>query len=314
VTDGSLRTRIAIPLHNSEPWFASILENVHRLAGHAAITISDATQVDDTFDRLRSELAEMPGITWLPRRALNPGWVPHCNDLLSRSNEEYFAWLPHDDCIGADWVTKAEFELDRHPRATLALGAIEPVVEPGVTMTGHSIEPFAQFGESEQEERVRRALEVCLLGDTIVLGAAFRGVLRRASAIPLPATTGDGEWADILWAIRMLVRGPFAATDAVYRKRWHPNGAHLAWGDLRDRAELRSRWLPEALGDLDDATRERTIAATWNVESARLRAGIHLERFGAEAALRSDFETSRSWRWTRPLRIATSALRRRRSP
>lgn len=307
----ALRTRVAIPLHRSRPWLDNIAANVRRLAGHAAVTISDATGEDDSLALLQVELASLPGLAWLGPRSIERGWVSHCNDLLERSAEEFFAWLPHDDEIDADWVTRGESRLDAIPDAVLALGTMEPVHEPGVTVGGMRIEPFPPFSASDKTARVQRALEECLLGDTSLLGAAFRGVIRRTLAAPLPRTGDDGEWSDVLWAVRMLTRGPFVAIPSAYGKRWHPASTHASWGDARQRVELRTRWLSVALRDLDPAERESFLTAAWAAESAALQDEL-TSTSSAASGLRVDFEGSRSWRLTSPLRHLTSLVRRRR--
>jgi hypothetical protein len=311
MNESTPRTRVAIPLHRSGPWVDNVAANIRRLAGHAAITISDATGEDDALPLLQVELASVPGLEWLGRRSIAPGWVSHCNDLLERSTEEFFAWLPHDDEIDADWVLEAASSLDRHPTAVLALGMVVPVHEAGVTDGGYPIEPSSAFGALEADVRIRDALDVCLHGDTSLLGACFRGVQRRDRAAPLPMTPGEGEWSDILWALRMLTHGPFTTMPATYGKRWHPGGAHRAWGDARRWPDFRTRWLPEALGDLGAAERESFLTSAWSAEVVALEQRIANERSRGEATLRSTFESSRSWRITAPLRRLASSLRRR---
>ncbi len=303
---GAARTRVAIPLHRSRPWLDNVVANVHRLAGRAAVTISDATGEDDSLALLQRDLASVAGVEWLGPRSIAPGWVSHCNDLLERSTEEYFAWLPHDDEVEIDWVIQAEARLDALPEAVLALGTVEPVDEPGVTMGGTRIEPFSPFSDSDVSARVQHALEECLVGDASLLGAAFRGVMRRTLAAPLPRTRDDGEWSDILWAMRMLTRGPFVAIPSTYRKRWHPASAHASWGDARRRPELRTGWLPEALDDLEEVERDFLLAAAWTAEAIVLRDQVLAAGSGAEAQIRAEFEHSRSWRITKPLRRLSS--------
>lgn len=309
------RTRIAIPLHRSLPWVDNVAGNIRRLAGSAAITVSDATGDDDALEILREELGAIDGIDWIGPREIAPGWVSHCNDLLERSREHYFAWLPHDDEIGADWVTDAEEVLDAVPDAVLAFGPIVPLYESGVTNGGHRIDPFEPFSNPDSKARIHKAAEISVFGDPSLLGASFRGVMRTDRAVPLPTDHDRDEWADVLWAVRMLVRGSFAPIPAVYGKRWHPGNTHSTWGDARLLGEFRSRLLPRALVDLDDAERESVLTATWSAEAAAHSADILALRAEVAAAhargvqeARDAFESSRSWRITRPLRRLTTAL------
>lgn len=305
-------TRIAIPLHRSGRWVGNVAANLRRLVGHAAITVSDATGEDDALDRLRAEFGSAEGVEWLGPRPLAPGWVSHCNDLLDRSSERFFAWLPHDDEIGADWVSGAENVLASQSDAVLAVGTLVPVEEPGVTIGGHRIDLFEPFSGRDGHARIRQAAEVCVFGDPSLLGAAFRGVMRRDRAVPLPTDHEGDEWADVLWAVRMLVRGPFVAIPATYGKRWHAENTHSTWGDARLLEEFRTRFLPSALADLDASERESILTEAWSAEAAARSAEASVLRSEAAAharavgELRDHFEGSRSWRVTSPLRMLST--------
>src|SRR5690606_37549572 len=129
----------------SLPWVDNVAGNIRRLPGRAAITVSDATGDDDALEILPEKLGAIDGIDWIGPRKIAPGWVSHCNDLLERAREQYFAWLPHDDEIGADWVADAEETLEALPDAVLAFGPIVPVSESGLTSGGHRIDSFEPF-------------------------------------------------------------------------------------------------------------------------------------------------------------------------
>lgn len=304
------KTRIAIPLYRSEPWVKSIAANVGRLAGHAAITISDATGDDDALEILREQLGATHDVEWIGPRDIAPGWVSHCNDLLNRSREEYFAWLPHDDEIGADWVVHAESVLDSLPHAVLALGTVIPVEEKNVTNGGKTIEPCELFSDTDAHARIRSAAEACAFGDSSLLGAAFRGVMRTSRAVPLPTDHDRDEWADVLWAVRMLVRGPFAPIPAKYGKRWHKANTHSTWSDARLLHDFRTQLLPSALSELSAPDRESIVTGTWSAEALTLRAEISRARAQSAKEVREEFEGSRSWRITKPLRFFTHGLGR----
>lgn len=306
------RTRVAIPLHGSRRWLDVVEANVRRLAGGVALTVSDASGDDDSLAQLQRRLADVPGIEWLGPRPIPRGWVPHCNDLLQRSTDEFFAWLPHDDDVGLDWFARGEAALSADPGAILALGGVVPVVEVGVTRPGYEIAFHPPFSDPDDAARLWHAVEVAVAGDTSLLGAPFRGVMRRASAVPLPSTSDRDEGADVLWSVRMLARGRFTRIPATYGKRWHGDSARKGWRHPRDYAEFRTRWLPEALADLPQPVREELLLRAWALEVSAL--GEQHERVleASLDALRGDFARSRSWRLTAPLRRFSDILRRRR--
>ena len=263
----TVRTTVAIPLFRASPWLEVVRANLDRLRGHAQLLVSDATEDDDSLARLRAELDGSEGVTFLGRRDLAAGWVAHCNDLIGRADTEFFMWLPQDDDIDADWVVGGERCLDTAPDAVLAAGRlVDAGTGPGA-VAPRLLAPA--MADSDRQARLRAGLESALTGRLYELGLAFRGVIRREIACPLPAEPATGEWADALWALRMLTRGRFVEiVGADYVKRRYPEATHYGWRDLRTEPTLREAYLPAALVDLPPAESTALLLAAWSAESA----------------------------------------------
>ncbi len=183
------RTTVSIPLHASAPWVDVVVGNVERLAGVARVVVSDATGADDALERVRDAVGTRPGVEFLGPRSLAAGWVAHSNDLLSRASTPYVMWLPHDDDIDADWVVAAERELDAHPDAVLAVGAVGSVVDrDGMVEHSGRIELDPRLTGGDAGTRMLAGGLEWLGGRGCPLGLLFRSVARREAAVPLPTT------------------------------------------------------------------------------------------------------------------------------
>ncbi len=294
-----MRTTVLIPLHASERWLPVVAGNLERLAPQARVMVSDATGLDDALPRLRERFESLENIEWLGPRPLRPGWVAHCNDLAERASSELAMWMPHDDDVDASWVTMGERVLDANPAAVLALGSVRSLerdergVDDRELPSGNVLEPHAPFLERDPEERVREALRVCLHGRRGLLGMAFRGVFRRDSAVPLPDVGPAGAWADVLWAIRMLGEGSFAATDAVYWKRWYAGNTHSGWVDPRTEPLFRAELLPAALEPLPVRDRARVLGSAWAEDASWYETRV-AELEARQAQLREDVAVTRA--------------------
>lgn len=251
-----------VPLHRSGPWIDVVSRNLRTLAPVARVVVSDATGLDDTWERLRARHPDLP-VTWLGPRSLEAGWVAHCNDLLARADTELAMWLPHDDDLTADWVTAAQAALDAAPDAVMAVGPLAAEGETGPPR--YAVHPG--LASPDPASRVGDALR-CITGSaSALLGMTFRGVHRVDRAVPLPSYEAGGDWCDVLWALEMVARGPVVATEAVYVKRWHAANTHGAWRDRRAERELRECAIPHALRHLDATVRERVLATAWTDEA-----------------------------------------------
>jgi hypothetical protein len=289
-----MTTTVAIPLFQSERWRDVVAGNIERLAGRVHLSISDVQEDDDTLASLRREYAQLPGIQWTGRRDLPPGFVAHCNDLLARSNAELFMWLPHDDEIGPDWTTSALDVLAARPDAILAYGTLRSIDEGrGVIPKASLLAPDDKLSDPVRERRLERALKHCFYGTAGYLGLAFRGVFRRDRARPLPAAVAGDEYADLLWTLAMLARGPFVKTDASYWKRWHADNTHGGWSNLRRSAAFNAAHLAAALSDLPPDERLRLYATARPSKGEYLRAGARRVRRGGQRRLHARLRRAR---------------------
>lgn len=264
-----MKTTIAIPLHASAQWLESIAETIERLVGVAQIIVSDATLVDDTLERLEERFAGVEGITWRRPTGVAPGWVPHCNDLLDAATTDYFMWLPHDDSIEPDWITVAEEALDTYPEVILAAGVVE-ATDPEGHVWQYGLDE--RFAHPDALVRARSALWWFWQVNRNVLGLAFRGVMRRETAVPLPDFEVSGTGADLPWALRMLWRGRFAALGTVYSKRFHHDGsASKSWDSPPWDRRTRELWAPWGLQDCNRSVATALLAEAWADEVEFLR-------------------------------------------
>lgn len=346
------KTTVMVPLHRSTVWLDVVAGNIERVASVASVVLSDASGEDDTLERLRRRFDGLDGVTFLGPRAIESGWVAHSNDLLARASTPYAMWLPHDDEIDASWITESERVLDARPEVIATLGDVTGIYEPGgrPSYWTHVLEP--DFTSATDVDRCVSAVRTAVLGDTSNLGALFRAVFRTRSAPPLPRLPEGDDWADVLWAVRLLTVGPVTRLpSARYRKRFYDGNTHGSWRDIRTVSTFRSRDIVDALAALAPTEALRVVAAVWSEEALALTgngvpvredpSGVaeelkrtrewveeltstlasavgNVQSLSAEleraadahrdelVKLREAYESSTSWRLTRPLR----ALRR----
>lgn len=300
-----MKTTVLIPLHASRPWRDGLIALITELRDHAALVISDATGVDDTLDHLRRAVGEGPEIRWRGPRPLPPGWRSHANDLLSSVTTPYAMLLSHDDRVGPDWIAAAEAALDEHPNLVGACGSIEPLGDDPLADLHHLAVP-SYVTESDAHARLLAALGGLLTRGPTELGTLYRSVLRASTMPLLPPGLHADEWSDVLWALRLLERGPLARIDARYGKTWHAASTHAQWPEWPGDSPSLRRRIIEAL----ESPSVSLVVDVWMRDVEHWRRTLERthardldDAAAALAAQRQAFETSRSWRITAPLRL-----------
>jgi hypothetical protein len=284
-----------VPLHRSAEWFDVVVGNVERLAPVASVVLSDATGEDDTLERLRRTFSGLDRVTFLGPRAVESGWVAHSNDLAARAVTPYAMWLPHDDEIDASWITESEEVLDARPEVVATLGDVTGIYEPGgkPSYWTHVLEPG--FTSTIDVDRCVSAVRTAVMGDASNLGALFRVVFRTNSVPLLPRSLERDEWADVLWAVRLLTLGPISRLpSARYRKRFYAGNTHGTWRDIRSVQTFRSRDILDALAGLRPAEALRVVAEVWSEETLALSGHggpVHAHSTGVDVEL----ERTREW-------------------
>lgn len=307
-----MKTTVLIPLHHGARWKESLCEQLEELRGVARIIVSDPIGGDTTLDDVRASV-DHPSIEWVGVRSLSPGWVAHANDLQSRASTEFVMWLPQDDRITREWITQAEEHLDRDSDAIAACGPIEPLSRDSQGRGVHvDVPSFVTVCETV--DRVATAVDRLIIGQSSELGVLFRSVVRRADVPPLPPGVVGDDWADLLWALRLLSRGSVVPIAASYGKRWHDHNTHGGWRDhAAERPDLVRSAVSSALDRLSAETRSEVLTRAWIADIQRHREEFkHREDHWrtVHSALWRDVESSASWRLTAPARRSASALRR----
>ena len=238
---------VAIPLHRSARWVDTVVGNVRRIHGAARIVISDATEADDALARLRHELQDID-VEWLPRRDVEPGYVPHYNELMARASTPFFMWLPADDEIDADYVAHCASRLREDPDLIMCVGHVVSVPGEGMCEPTFALMPASGGSPSA----VARVTTLTLDWEPWIL---FRSVFRRSALHPIRETDA-GAAADALWITGLLGCGRAAqAPTAIYRKRFYGESAHVSMRQLTgpERARYAYRELCPAVGAMGAA-------------------------------------------------------------
>ena len=306
---------MAIPLHRSARWIEVIESNVRALAPVAQVVLSDAGESDATLATLRERLAGLHGVEFLASRPGCEGWVSHCNDLQSRCATEFFMWLPHDDSIATDWVIEAQHAFDARPDAALACGRIVASPDPGCLHAGMEIPLDPRLSDASGQARAAAVLEMLTVAGAASLGLLFRALQRRSLAVPLRSTDGN-LFVDISWAVDAVARGAVAPVESTYIKRWYGGSTHSAWPAFGEMERVRAEWAPRAVAGLASDEALSIMAHAWqrDVDLAHGRRvaegasatealeGERRERQESDLRVRAEYERSRSWRMTAPLR------------
>jgi hypothetical protein len=252
------RLTIAIPLHHAGRWVENVASVVEKAPEWSEVVLSDATHEDDALGRLEQRFGDDPRVVFR-RREERLDWREHCNLLLDESEAEYFCWMPQDDAVGPDdYFALLVAALEADEDAVLAFAPSSIPVRRG---RGSPLKVrrnlYLPIPHSDVSRRDGRLIDI-KPPETLTLGhappeedalwllehwpiaIAWRGVMRRSLARPIPANESS-DHTDSLWSFSMALAGPFACVEgARYFKRFHEASAHQGFKLWRpwDQADL----------------------------------------------------------------------------
>lgn len=214
---------VLIPLHDSLRFIEVVRRNIGELSPMARVIVSDPLESDGALRQLERDHGRDPNVTFVGRRELGTGWVPHYNDLLSRTRTPFFMWLAHDDEIDASYLSVCRERL----RTDRALGGVVGHIEP-VRGEGLLDVPQKRYPDPSAVAKHRFYANALLFEWN--LGVLFRAVFRTKGARPVPETYDGDQYADIVWAYGFCLDYRVAQEpSAVYRKRFFPDSTHQQW-------------------------------------------------------------------------------------
>lgn len=214
---------ILVPLHNSKPFIEVVRRNILELSDDVRMIISDPFENDETLTVLRTEFAHRQHVLFMGRRDIQPGWIPHYNDLLSRVKTKFFMWLAHDDEIDCSYLSICLGHLSNDPKLAGAVGDIEAVQGEGFL---DSVQP--EFPDSTTLANYQFFANALLFEWN--LGVLFRAVFRTKKVRPINESFHQDHWADIIWAYGLCLENRVMQdATAIYRKRFFVGSAHSKW-------------------------------------------------------------------------------------
>ena len=214
---------ILIPLHHASRFLDVVRRNIRELSPSARVIVSDPSDTDHAVDLLREEFDGVSNVTFLDRRPLDDGWIPHYNDLAPRVKTPFLMWLAQDDEVDASYVARCRSLLlaDRHLGA--AVGEIRPIEGDGCMSV-----PQPPFPSQSELDEYRYPANALLFRWNP--GILFRAVFRTKYVTPIrPSFQGD-NWADVVWAYGFTLDHRIAQDHfAAYRKRFYSDSTHWQW-------------------------------------------------------------------------------------
>ena len=213
---------VAIPLWRSRPFVRQIARNIERLDyPNLEFLISDRHGHDDALQVLERRFGRDPRVRCLSSSD-GVGWVDHYNDLLVAACGDYMMWLPHDDSVPPDYVSRLVSRLERRPEAALAFGRIVPIDLADAPLR-YSFAP-ALFA-TRSAWAIRSSIELLFWGPAV----PFRGVFRRRvvldRGLQIRPTLGS-IGADGYWVFGLSLVGVLLYDDRAFCwKRYHPRSA-----------------------------------------------------------------------------------------
>jgi len=155
--------------------------------------------------------------------------------LAARDGEEFYAWLGDDDLFRPGALRTLATVLDHAPKAVLAFGACDYVLEDGRVIATNRAGRYARWVLSFGPDLIPHPGTMVRLTELMAAGG-FDEDLRYTLDLDLFLT--------------LKKQGPFArTTDTVSAFRWHPDSLTVAdrAGSSREAIRVKKRHLPAAL-------------------------------------------------------------------
>lgn len=248
------RVSIGIPVFNGEKFLAEALDSaLAQTYRDFEIVISDNASTDGTADICREFVARDKRVRYY-RNEANLGASANYRRTFELSLGEYFCWLPSDEAMMPEYLTKCVEVLDNEPEVVLAFprylhrtGSDQP--------HPHPISRNADLRFPNAADRLAKLFRERIIGPNWPIFGLYRSGILLETGLIRPVIGAD----DYL-TLEIALRGQMAQIpEELYVLRTHPD----AWHQARQR---NARGLARFFGT------ETVWAAAWfDPENKRLR-------------------------------------------
>ena len=216
------RICVGVPAWRGADYVAETLESVLRQRGVGLTIVVSVDGADEASAAACRPFLADPRVTLLvqPRRL---GWVRNSSAALTAAaahGADYACLQPHDDVLEDDYLA-----------ALLAAAAANP----DAAVVFSDIQSFGTHDAVIRQATVAGSpfeRQIGLLRDHFN-AVAFRGLTRVSalrSILPMAGNPCDDFAADTVWMARQALVGDLVRVpQALYRKRYHANNAHMQW-------------------------------------------------------------------------------------
>lgn len=226
---------IGLPVYNGENFVAEAIQCVlSQTFSDLELVISDNASTDRTISICR-KFAERDRRICVYANQRNLGVSPNYNNVFRRSRGRYFAWLAHDDYIGAEFVERCLRELEMDASVNVAFPKLVYVDAHGSPFR-RQVSDLSIMGTSVVS-RVRQLMRL-ESQSTDVFWSQF-GLIRR-SELERTQLMGAYSGSDQVLILEMVVRGKLKQVDKeLFFRREHPDASTLRknW-TAKDRARF----------------------------------------------------------------------------